>query len=38
MVEHPGGEALISFPLHIHLFYFQLEELTLLLSLCSDNL
>lgn len=36
--KHPGSEALTSFPLPIHLFYFQLKELTLLLSLCSDNL
>ena len=38
MAKHPGSEALTSFPLPIHLFYFQLKELTLLLSLCSDNL
>lgn len=38
VAKHPGSKALTSFPPPIHLFYFQFEELTLLLSLCSANL
>lgn len=38
VAKPPGSKAPTSFPPPIHLFYFRLEELTLLLSLRSDNL